>query len=337
MTQRFIQGTMGAPPGNYEMVILQPSLEDQPEILHYWRTNIGDNTLNPEPSRQWSFDSTVIYPTPRYAAAIIQSTFHIDSGPGNFEVLAGFGSELIHLYRDNSNISGGWIGGDIVSKMSNGAASFIQGPFGNAPNFNSEAVVLEDNNLVHYFRHQFPNGTYQWTSAMTISTKATGPGHIIQSTLGPKGNNFEVVVLEGKNIVHYSHDNSLNNPPCPRVDVVTDQATGPASFIQSTFKGTPTSPGNFELVVPEGSNLVHYWRDNSATPPLWHRSAVITTNATGPATIIQSNYGTPNQLGNLEVAALKANGSPYNIVHYTRDSSTLAWKKLEVVTDVAAV
>ena len=37
---------------------------------------------------------------------------------------------------------------------------------------------------------------------------ASGPGWIIQSGLGSDGNNFEVVVLEGSELVHYFHDNS---------------------------------------------------------------------------------------------------------------------------------
>jgi hypothetical protein len=40
-----------------------------------------------------------------------------------------------------------------------------------------------------------------------ISTAATGPGSIIQGHFGDEHNNFEVVVLEGNELVHYWHHN----------------------------------------------------------------------------------------------------------------------------------
>lgn len=61
-------------------------------------------------------------------------------------------------------------------------------------------------------------------------------------------------------------------------------------LIQSTF-GTPSNPGNFELIVlePGGPNAVqlrHWWRDNSKTAQPWNLGEVISTAATDLGSII---------------------------------------------------
>src|SRR5229473_2232143 len=43
--------------------------------------------------------------------------------------------------------------------------------------------------------------------------------------------------------------------------VVSEHATGPAGFVQGPFG--PHDHPNFEVVVPEGNRLRHYWRDHS--------------------------------------------------------------------------
>lgn len=132
-----------------------------------------------------------------------------------------------------------------------------------------------------------------------------GTSSLIQSDYG---GNFEAVILQGNNLVHYWRD---QNCDWHFGEVITPYATGPGSLIQSRFKGDGVH-GNLEVVVPEGNELVHYWRDSRA-PGQWNFGAVITPYATGPATIIQSSFG----IGNFEVLA---NEYPC-VLHYWWDGS----------------
>jgi hypothetical protein len=190
-------------------------------------------------------------------------------------------------------------------------------------NLHFVAWNANDNTLTHWWRNESdPNHPWVGPTA-TISTKATGPGCIIQSTYGTPSNpgNFEVVVPEGNNLVHYWCDNGdPGHPWIGPTATISTKATGPASLIQSTY-GAPQNPGNFEVVVLEGNNLVHYWRDNQAGGSnSWiGPTATITTQATGPGAMIQSTYTDPGVKapGNFEVV-VPVGGS---LLHYFRDNS----------------
>ena len=132
---------------------------------------------------------------------------------------------------------------------------------------NFEVVVPEGNKLVWYQRRWDKSG---WDFVGIISTNATGPGCIIQSDFKSKDSNsiehgnFEVVVQEGSNLLHYWHDNTTRK--WSRAATISNAATGPGCIIQSDFKSPDPQRvihGNFEVVVQEGSNLLHYWHDNT--------------------------------------------------------------------------
>jgi hypothetical protein len=134
-------------------------------------------------------------------ASLIQSTFGAGSHPGNFEAVLRVNGELWHYFRDNANldpadyghVKNGWARAQRISTQASGPGSIIQSSFGTPAYLgNFEVVVLEGSSLVHYF-HDNSSNTNPWTQAQTITTHATGPGCIIQSTLG-SGNdkNFEV-------------------------------------------------------------------------------------------------------------------------------------------------
>src|SRR5262249_50563349 len=55
-----------------------------------------------------------------------------------------------------------------------------------------------------------------------------------------------------------------------------DGVTGDPAFMQSTF-GTA---GNYELLVPMGSELRHYWRDNDDPRFAWHAGHIYSFHAT---------------------------------------------------------
>ncbi|KAH0543145.1 hypothetical protein FGG08_002490 [Glutinoglossum americanum] len=126
-----------------------------------------------------------------------------------------------------------------------------------------------------------------WHRTAVITSRAAGPGCIIQSTYGTPDahGNFEVVVLEGdgeqKELVHYYRRNSPHELPWYRTDVISRQVQGPGTLIQSSY-GTPDSPGNLEVVVVEGVkgaySLAHWYRDNSPnTSSLWQRGGNVCT------------------------------------------------------------
>lgn len=119
---------------------------------------------------------------------------------------------------------------------------------------------------------------------------------IIQSNFGTQGN-FEVVVLEGGQPVHYWRANDDSVHPWSRGRSFGSGATGAPALIQSNFG----SKGNFEVVVREGSQLRHYWRDNDETTLSWHQGALFGNNVASDPCLIQSNfYGSDCQHGSRE-------------------------------------
>jgi hypothetical protein len=229
-------------------------------------------------------------------ASMIQSDF----GSGNhknFEVVSLEGRNLVHWWHDDSNVSLPWQRGQVISTNGSGAGCIIQSDFGSGSHKNFEVVVLEGNNLVHYW-HDNSNVGNHWQRGQTISSLATGPGCIIQSNFhSGKHGSFEVVVPEGRNLAHWWHDNADVSLPWKRGQIISTDASGPGCIIQSKFSGPH---GNFEVVVLEGNNLAHWWHDNSNVASPWQRGQIISVASTGPGYLIQSSFG-PGGPGNFEV------------------------------------
>jgi hypothetical protein len=270
--------------------------------------------------------------------SMIESSFRaIPSAPGNFEALLLDGNKLMHYWRNNSVAGFPWQPPTaVVSAAATGPACLIQSSFGTPASLgNFEALVLEGRNLVHYWRNNSVAG-FPWSKTAVVSATATGPATMIQSSFGTPASpgNFEALVPEGNNLWHYWRDNSTPGFPWHKTVVVSAASTGPACLIQSSFKGTPSSPGNFEALVLEGKNLWHYWRDNSTPGFPWHKTVVVSAVSTGPASLIQSSFrGTPTSLGNFEALVLEGG----NLWHYWRDNSTAGfpWHR-SVVADALA-
>ncbi|KAL5354910.1 hypothetical protein ACLOAV_001001 [Pseudogymnoascus australis] len=151
-------------------------------------------------------------------------------------------------------------------------------------------------------------------------------GSFIQSNLGSSNNNFELVVLERQGLAHYHRDNVdlSSNPSWVPTKTVTRNATGAGSLIQSTLD----SATNLELVVLQGTDMVHYWRDNEGK---WHPTAVaITSRASGSGSLIQNTSGTR---GNFELIVREDN----ELYHFYRDNSNSAipWHRCRVITNRA--
>lgn len=210
-------------------------------------------------------------------------------------------------------------------------ATLIEGQFhSDGHHGDLEAAILEGNNLVHYRR---PSNTLQWTRFDVISSKATDRACMIQGDFGAGSiKNFELVVPEGDDLVHYWRDNPSGG--WHRAQVIASGITGPACMIQSNFpKGA--DHGNFEVVVLEGSDLVHYWHDNGNVANPWQQSVTITSHAASGACMIQSDYPRGADHGNFEVVVLEDEGGIFGraLVHYWRDNSgSLNWNGPVLIT-----
>ncbi|HTS53534.1 MAG TPA: DUF4185 domain-containing protein, partial [Burkholderiales bacterium] len=215
----------------------------------------------------------------------------------------------------------------ILLPVSTDAGCIIQSDFGSGSHKNFETVVLQGSDLVHYW-HDNANVDYTWVRGQVITHQAASSGCIIQSDFRSGGHgNFEVVVREGHNLVHYWHDNSDVTSAWRRGQTISTAATGAATIIQSDFRSG--THGNFEVLVLEGTNLAHYWHDNSDVNSPWRRGQVISTAASSTATIIQSDFRSGAH-GNFEVAVREG----ASLVHYWHDNSDVnsPWRRGQTIS-----
>src|SRR5438067_847925 len=220
--------------------------------------------------------------------------------------------------------------------MATGVPAFMQSKITtrSSEHGNFELLAWEGNEVVHYWRDN-SKSDFRWYRAEVVSQQATGDPWFIQNSASTGGQgNFEAVILEGSQLVHYTRDNSRSDFLWQRGQVVSSQATGPACFIQSDFRLGSRQHGNMEIMVLEGSNLVHYWHDSGNMKAPWQRAEVISSQATGPACLIQSNLRTgSSEHGNFELVVLESS----NLVRYWHDNSNMKspWQRGEVITNRA--
>ena len=82
--------------------------------------------------------------------------------------------------------------------------------------------------------------------------------------------------------------------------------TGPGAICH----GSTGSKGNFEVVVPEGRGLAHYWRDNDRPETAWNPAGIIASLSNGPGAILHNRRSR-----DLEVTV----GYGRDLVHFFRD------------------
>jgi hypothetical protein len=199
---------------------------------------------------------------------------------------------------------------------------------------NFEALLVEGNDLLHYWRDN-SDPALPWYKGVVVSAQATGPACLIEGSFradDDRPGNFEALVLEGNDLVHYWRDNSDPALPWYRGVVVSAQATGPACLIEGSFRADDDRPGNFEALVLEGRNLLHYWRDNSDPALPWYQTVVVSAQATGPATLIEGSFrADDDRPGNFEALLNETTTvgqiTMNSVVHHWRDNSdpALPW------------
>jgi len=300
---------------NFETVVLQGG-----DLVHYWHDNA-------DVSYRW-VRGQVITHAATGPGCIIQSDFH-NGDHGNFEVVVPEGSNLVHYWHDNSDVSSPWRRGQTISTHASGPASIIQSSFRSGGHGNFEVVVPEGTALVHYW-HDNADVNSPWRRGQTITFDATSSASIIESDFhnGDHGN-FEVVVREGPNLKHYWHDNSDVNSPWRPGQVISTTAGGPGIIIQSDFRSG--DHGNFEVATVESGSLVHYWHDNSDVSSPWQRGQVIATPAGGSAGFVQSDFRDGHH-GNFEIVVF-AGGV---VTHHWHDNGDVnsPWHPGQVITPI---
>lgn len=135
-----------------------------------------------------------------------------------------------------------------------------------------------------------------------------------RSRMPGRQGDFDRVVLQGSDLVFYSHDNADVNYAWTHGPVITDRATGPGCLIESDY--TASGLPNLEVAVPESGRLVHYWR--AATGGKWREGGVFGTGISDdrPA-VIRSDFRS-NGHGDLEVLARQGG----RLAAFWRDTST---------------
>ena len=242
----------------------------------------------------------------RVFQSLLQSDFG-DGRHGNFEAVVLDGDRLDHWWRDNANGNVWKRGQNIVPAGAAAPGSIVQSDFthhGHHGNFEVVVPVFAPDSsmdLWHYY-HDNSDTSLPWQRAQQIASNVASSGSIIQSDFGYEHKNFEVVVplVEGSqiNLWHFWRENDDTATPWHRGQRIAIGVTGPAVFIQSDFLSG--DHGNFELVVPIGPSLIHFWRDNSDTSKPWQRGQMISDAATGWGCIIQSDFDQGGH-GNFEV------------------------------------
>jgi len=279
-----LEGNVGGPPGNFEMVVAPVPLEG---CSHYWRDNGASGT-------PWNGPSPVQLNGGWMSPSLILSTW------GNLEVAANnAGIGLDHFYRNPL----GWQGpfrvwsvdmetGELPGTFGIGAPALIQSRFGAPGNFEILAPyhARSGHGIRHFWRGPDPNS---WQHGAHFATPHNFSGlAFLHSTYFE---NFEIVATDvsGQLWFIWGLNSDWSEPG------LIGRGRGRPGFIQGPFG----SRGNFEVVVawPDGG-LAHYWRDNNIPGQAWSASIQFGERVPYDAvSLFHSSYG------NLEVAAQRAN------------------------------
>ena len=297
----FIQGTFGGQ-GNFEAVV--PGRTSG--LAHIWRNN-------DLPALPWSAPD--FFATGTFGgASLIQSSL---GGGMALEAAARSGNQVVFFIRAETPPYG-WSAPAVIATVVSGTPALIQGAFG--ANGNYEMVVpMAAGGIGHFWRDNDAGpGVWHGPEVFGAALPNILGVALIQSTYG----NLEVVATAGSgtsySIHHFWRDEAGWHGPS---QIFLPNAFGAVSpmhtpgFIQS-------ADGNFQVVFPDGSDLVHMMRDNSDPGLTWNPVArfggYVSTGFTA-ASLIQSNYGPPGA-GNFEVLARKTDKGPglVHVVHFWR-------------------
>ncbi len=296
-----IQSTFGLPnngPHNLETVVARSISNGLYEIQHYWR-------LTDSPDEPWSAPVTITDQATG-PAAICQRRDYGDGNVirGNFEVVVPQAGGLVHYTKDNSSITTNspWIQNPrFAAAFANGPSSILE----NRVTGDLELVTLWNAFLLHC-RYDTGNG---WQTVGVISFNAQSGPSLIQSSYD---NHLEVIFSEGGNLVLYWYDGAYWRSG----GVVAPGTAQPIGFVQGRYGTGPN--WNFEVIVPRGDSLDHYWRNNSDGSLAWSFGGVVTSGAGEivAASLISSGDPQPDGSSDWLLALTQEGNSIYQLHRY---------------------
>lgn len=344
----FVQDT--CPPfGNFHLVISVNGL-----LKHYWR----DNAMPPLP---WHAGPVIPHlPLPALGPVVAPTDIELTrpmvgdingADASRLQMIARFGSRLEQYDFDPDRQT--W--GDPAELLVDGQPVFATGHPALAPTRSAtyELLIPTEGRLLHVWTSRV-SGNRSWLPGAVVPCEPADLSDAADVALiSSRFHNLEAVVrvhgrrtFEGDRLVFYYVDDAHQAPRWNGpFEIVADGApimgvTGRPAFIQSTF-GTV---GNFELIVPQGNQLVHYWRDNGARGFPWHRAGPLPgfgkplpgwQPVPRSIALLQSNLATP---GNLEVVVVMQDPRGQFLASYSFDGAHARWRgPLEVGADGSLV
>jgi hypothetical protein len=242
----------------------------------------------------------------------------LESGNGaqhrNFEMVATYGTQLRHWWRDNSTAGFPWNQG---VTFGNDAAS-LPVLISTTYNRNFEIVYVTSENRLHHWWFNQPNGPWNDGGIFGPTDAADGLGYI-QSNYNAPGN-FEVVVhTKDSRLNHWWRDGAGWHDGGR---FASNVSVGGATLIQSHYG----NQGNFELVcVLNTGQMQHWWRDNDHGM-VWISTASFGTGLQSPPCMIEGQFGAQDEhaVGNFELCVANTNG---NVEHWWRaNGSDALWR-----------
>lgn len=263
--------------------------------------------------------------------SILQGNFGIS---GNYEAVHREFDQLVHYWRNNDDclqdVSYWNRAFPIESLMRSGypvcpwyqsvrfgtnvrsQPAILKSNFGRKGNF--ELLVWEGDGLRHYWRNNDTAGL-PWLTGILFGSGVCSAPAMVQSNFGYRGN-FEVVVREGNQLRHYWRDNDSQNLTWHGGSLIGDNVSSSPAMIVSSYGNR----GNFEVVVREGDNLRHYWRDNDSASLQWHKGALFGSGATGDPSMIELKI---DQTRRDFFVVVEGSG---NLQFYRRNGTTGQWE-----------
>jgi hypothetical protein len=271
------------------------------------------------------------------APCLISSDWGVDGdGHRNFEALILMGRTLEHWNRDNSGGIGQWKRLSQVTPDASGPPTMLQSDYCSNPDHgNYEALIPMDDGLWHWY---MDSATGRWGQVAKLPARLGSYGCICSSDYesNPGHRNLEALVFEP---MPNSQQGVLQhfwwNFPAHtwvRGAILTRSALGPAALIQSDY-ALDAEHRNLEAVVYEnifddglGAEipvLRHWWRNDADGSQTWVADSVLSSRPAGPASLIQGDYHSDGDHGNLEVLTVEADNEAW---HHWRDGDVMAWK-----------
>jgi hypothetical protein len=378
----FIQGTWGQR-GNFELLVPQGD-----HVAHFFRNN-DDPTLPwhripdlPTATNSPGGPFPVTFTDLPLGLSLVQSNFKGDGIRGNFEAIVRLhpmpegNLDYLAFYFLESNVRQ-WEGpfpiiadGQPIDGVT-GAPALIQGTWGQQGNF--ELLVPQGDHVAHFFRNN-DDPTLPWHRIPDLPTATNRPGgpfpvtftdlplgvSLIQSNFKGDGirGNFEAIVRlhpmpEGDPdyLAFYFLESNVRKWKGPFPIIADGQpiegVTGAPALIQSTWG----QRGNFELLVPQGDHVAHFFRNNDDPTLPWHRIPDLPTATNRPGgpfpltftdlplgvSLIQSNFKGDGIRGNFEAIVRlhpMPEGDPDYLAFYFLESNVRQWKgPLPIIAD----